>query len=94
MGGSAEGFAIPSGCRSDRDLERFAKRNLRAYCSALDMEVPKAPCNSTFLYLFERVELSQLICNGKTLRTSAAQPDGGDGTTRYGLRPTASMSPR
>jgi hypothetical protein len=65
----------------------------------------KAPCDSTFLYLFERVELEQLfgllrewmlaqiadqdeeveqlICDGKTLRGSAAQLDGADGATRF-----------
>jgi hypothetical protein len=81
-------LGILSGCRSARDLE-----------------LPKAPCDSTFLYLFERVELEQLfgllrewmiaqiahqdkdfdqlICDGKTLRGSAAQPDGADGATRF-----------
>ena len=73
--------------------------------SALDVELPKAHCDSTFLYLFERVELErhfgllrewmldqiadqdkdfdQLICDGKTLRGSASQPDGTDGATRF-----------
>ncbi len=71
----------------------------------MDLKLPKAPCNSTFLYLFERVEIEelfgllrewmlaqisfqnkdfhQLICDGKTLRGSAAQPDGADGATRF-----------
>ena len=101
-------LSILSGCRSARDLERFAKRHHQAFGAALDVEMPKAVCDSTFLYLFERVELEQLfgllrewmlaqitfqdkdfdqlICDGKTLRGSAAQPDG---ATSYGLRPTA-----
>ncbi|NQV11639.1 MAG: hypothetical protein HQ527_10825 [Cyanobacteria bacterium] len=67
----------------------------------MDLELPKEPCDSTFLYLFERVEfeeffgllrewmmaqiadqnkdIDQLICDGKTLRGSAAQLDGPDG---------------
>jgi hypothetical protein len=98
-------LGILSGCRSARDLERFAKRHHQAFGAALDLELTKAPCDSTFLYLFERVELEalfellrdwmlaqiadqdknfdQLICDGKTLRGSAAQPDGADGATRF-----------
>ena len=98
-------LGILSGCRSARDLERFAKRHHQAFGAALDLELPKAPCDSTFLYLFERVDLEplfgllrqwmlaqithedkdvdQLICDGKTLRGSAAQPDGADGAMRF-----------
>ena len=98
-------LGILSGCRSARDLERFAKRHHQAFAAALDLELPKAPCDSTFLYLFERVDLGQLfrllrewmlaqiadqnkdfdqlICDGKTLRGSAAQLDGADGATRF-----------
>jgi hypothetical protein len=98
-------LGILSGCRSARDLERFAKRHHRAFAVALDLELPKTPCDSTILYLFKRVELKQLfgllrkwmidqiadqnkdfdqlICDGKNLRGSAAQPDGADGATRF-----------
>jgi hypothetical protein len=98
-------LGILSGCRSARDLERFAKRHHQAFAAALDVEMPKAPCDSTFLYLFERMELEQLfgllrewmlaqiadqdteveqlICDGKTIRGSAAQRDGADGATRF-----------
>ena len=98
-------LGILSGCRSARDLERFAKRHHQAFAAALDVDMPKAPCDSTFLYLFERVELEQLfgllrqwmlaqiadqdreveqpICDGKTLRGSAPQPDSTDGATRF-----------
>jgi hypothetical protein len=54
-------LGILSGCRSARDLERFAKRHHHEFGAALDLELPKAPCDSTFLYLFERVELEQLV---------------------------------
>ena len=54
-------LGILSGCRSARDLKRFAKRHHQAFGGALDLELPKAPCDSTFLYLFERVELEQLF---------------------------------
>ena len=54
-------LGILSGCRSARDLERFAKRHHQAFGVALDLELPKAPCVSTFLYLFERVEIEELF---------------------------------
>ncbi len=50
-------LGILSGCRSARDLERFAKRHHQAFGAALGLELPKAPCDSILLYLFERVEL-------------------------------------
>jgi hypothetical protein len=53
-------LGILSGRRSARDLERFAKRRHQVFSAALDLELSKAPCDSTFLYLFERVELEQL----------------------------------
>ena len=55
-------LGILSGCRSARDLERFAKRHHLAFGAALDLELPKAPCDSTFLYLFERVPHYQQSC--------------------------------
>jgi len=54
-------LGILSGCRSARDLEGFAKRHHQAFGSAFDLELPKAPCDSTFLYLFERVEIEELF---------------------------------
>ncbi|KEF40750.1 MAG: hypothetical protein ER33_15255, partial [Cyanobium sp. CACIAM 14] len=54
-------FGSLSGCRSARDLERFSKRHHRAFSTALDLEGPKVPCDSTFFYLFERLELEQLF---------------------------------
>jgi len=50
-----------SRCRSARVQERFAKRHHPAFIAAVDLEQPKAPCDSNFLYLFERVELEQLV---------------------------------
>ena len=54
-------LGILSGCSSAGDLERFAKRHHQAFAAALDVDMPKAPCDSTFLCLFERVELEQLF---------------------------------
>jgi hypothetical protein len=54
-------LGIVSGCRSARDLQRFANRHHQAFGAALGLELPKAPCDSTFLYLFEWVELEQLF---------------------------------
>jgi hypothetical protein len=54
-------LGILSGCRSASDLERFAKLHHQVFAAALYVEMPKAPCDSTFLYLFERVELEQLF---------------------------------
>jgi hypothetical protein len=33
----------------------------QAFSSALDVEMPTASCDFTFLYLFERVELEHLL---------------------------------
>ncbi|MCP9835637.1 MULTISPECIES: transposase family protein [unclassified Cyanobium] len=98
-------LGILSGCRSARDLERFARRHREAFNTALGLELRGTPTDSTFLYLLERVdlqsmfamlrqwmlaqiaeqdrELDQLICDGKTLRGSASQPEGSDGATRF-----------
>jgi hypothetical protein len=90
-------LGILSGCRSARDLERFARRHREAFNTAFGLELGGTPTDSTFLYLLERVdlqslfamlrqwmlaqiaeqdrELDQLICDGKTLRGSASQPE-------------------
>lgn len=52
---------VYSGCRGARDLERFAKRHHKDFGAVLNLELPKTPCDSTFLYLFERVELERLF---------------------------------
>lgn len=54
-------LGILSGCRSARDLERFAKLPHPALCAALDLMLSKAPCDSRFLNLFERVEIEELF---------------------------------
>jgi len=107
-------LGILSGCRSSRDLERFARRHREALNQALGLEYKRWPSDATFLYLFNKAHLQgfgqvlqawmisqipggaegleQLVCDGKTLRGSAIETE--EGTHRYGLRPTASMSPR
>ena len=54
-------LGILSGCRSARDLERFARRHRVAFNAALGLELRGAPTDSTFLYLFERVDLQSLF---------------------------------
>lgn len=54
-------LGILSDCRSARDLERFARRHRQAFRQALGLELCSAPCDSTFLYLFERVDLDGLF---------------------------------
>jgi hypothetical protein len=62
-------LGIPTGCRSARDLEHFAKSQVspkeqphqQAFGAAFDLELPKAPCDSIFLYLFEMVEIEELF---------------------------------
>jgi hypothetical protein len=40
---------ILSGCRSARDLERFARRHRVAFNAALGLELSGTPTDSTFL---------------------------------------------
>ncbi len=54
-------LGILSGCRSARDRERFGRRHRQAFSAALGLELRSSPCDATFLYLFERVELEQLF---------------------------------
>jgi len=54
-------LGILSACRIARDLECFAKRHNQVFSASLDLELLKAPCDSSFLYLFERVVLEQLF---------------------------------
>jgi hypothetical protein len=44
-----------------RDSGAFAKRYYQAFRTKLHIEMPKASCEYTFLYLFERVELEKLF---------------------------------
>ena len=43
------------------DLERFARRHWLSFNQALGLDVSGAPCDSTFLYLFERVDQGGLF---------------------------------
>jgi hypothetical protein len=54
-------LGILSVCPNARDLECFTKRHHQAFAAALDLELSKAPCEPTFLYLFERVDIEQLF---------------------------------
>lgn len=46
---------------STKDFEIIAKLHHKALSAALDLERPKAPCDSTCLCQFEQVDLEQLF---------------------------------
>ena len=54
-------LGILSCCRRARDLERLAKRHHQGLGAAMGLGLLKALCDYTFLYLFEGVELEQLL---------------------------------
>jgi hypothetical protein len=49
-------LGILSGCRSSRDLERFARRHREALNQALGMDFKRWPSDATFLYLYRYAE--------------------------------------
>lgn len=50
-------LGILSGCRSSRDLERFARQHREALNQALGLEYRRWPSDATFLYLFNKAQL-------------------------------------
>jgi len=52
-------LGILSGCRSSRDLERFARRHREALNQALGLEYRRWPSDATFLYLFNKAHLQE-----------------------------------
>jgi hypothetical protein len=50
---------ILSGCRSSRDLERFARRHREALNQALGLDYQRWPSDATFLYLFNKAHLQE-----------------------------------
>jgi hypothetical protein len=52
-------LGILSGCRSSRDLERFARRHREALNQTLGMEFKRWPSDATFLYLFNKAHLQE-----------------------------------
>ncbi len=65
-------LGVLSGCHSARDLERFDKQHHQAFSAALDVDMPKAPCDSTFLYLlsgWNRSSSMAYSCSGCSLRS-------------------------
>ena len=54
-------MTTPISCRNAKDLERFAKRHRQVFGTAQDLPLLKAPCDSTFLYLFDRTALKALL---------------------------------
>jgi hypothetical protein len=49
-------LGILSGCRSSRDLERFARRHREALNQALGLDYQRWPSDATFLYLYRCAE--------------------------------------
>jgi len=52
-------LGILSGCRSSRDLERFARRHREALNQALGLDYKRWPSDATFLYLFNKAHLQE-----------------------------------
>jgi hypothetical protein len=52
-------LGILSGCRSSRDLERFAHRHREALNEALGLAYKRWPSDATFLYLFNKAHLQE-----------------------------------
>ena len=52
-------LGILSGCRSSRDLERFARRHREDLNQALGLEYKRWPSDATFLYLFNKAHLQE-----------------------------------
>ena len=52
-------LGILSGCRSSRDLERFARRHRGALNEALGLDYKRWPSDATFLYLFNKAHLQE-----------------------------------
>jgi len=52
-------LGILSGCRSAGDLERFAKRHHQAFGAALDLELPKAPCDIKGMLALGGIQLAE-----------------------------------
>lgn len=56
-----------------QDLERFASQHRMAFNAALGLELHGAPSDSTFLNLFERVDLQSLLGLPRWLQPLARQ---------------------
>jgi hypothetical protein len=71
-------LGILSGCRSSRDLERFARRHREALNLALGLEYKRWPSDATFLYLFNKAHLQEF---GQVLQAWMINqiPGGADG---------------
>ena len=71
-------LGILSGCRSSRDLERFARRHREAFNQALGLEYKRWPSDATFLYLFNKAHLQEF---GQVLQAWMISqiPDGAEG---------------
>jgi hypothetical protein len=54
-------LGILSGCRSARDIERFALRHREAFNTALGLELRGRPSDSTIIFLLERVDLRNMF---------------------------------
>lgn len=71
-------LGILSGCRSSRDLERFARRHREALNQALGLDYKRWPSDATFLYMFNKAHLQEF---GQVLQAWMISqiPGGADG---------------
>ena len=83
-------LGILSGCKSLRDLERFAIRHHSVLTEALGLELRRPPSGSSFRYFFQQMDVAALC--GATRDWTIAQIPGCAVDRRYSSRGSSSNS--